>query len=158
MAQQTSNSMLRSLCTAVLLLQWLHCGAATPLDAAACKALGFLSPACTDCDALASEVRDDALASECRSCCVADTDAAPSTFTSATLVACPFRIKGAQHIEEFVKKHAADYKTRGLSVKYTTGADFKLLLKGKGGAKEAVRIDSWKVQDIKDYLQQRLAA
>ncbi|WIA37408.1 hypothetical protein OEZ86_014333 [Tetradesmus obliquus] len=120
-----------------------------------CENLGFTGlQVCSDCESLAEYVKDEELLADCKQCCVKDTQS-NIKYTSATLEVCPYRLNGLPHIQDFIGKHAAQYKG-SLKVMRRVNAYPKIILSNDKGDRTSVRIDNWRVPTIHDFLADKL--
>mmetsp|Transcript_7275 Transcript_7275/g.15889 ORF Transcript_7275/g.15889 Transcript_7275/m.15889 type:complete len:151 (-) Transcript_7275:967-1419(-) len=135
--------------TIVVLLSLVTLGIGSP--DAACKEWGFNEPKCSDCDSLATFVKDDELAEQCKSCCVREEIV---KYTSAVLEICPHWLQVLPELQKFID-HKADSFKDVLKVQMQLNRPPKLKLKSKEHS-ESVRIDSWKAAQLEEFLKERL--
>lgn len=126
-------------------------------EAADCKDLGFTATQlCGDCDILQEYVKDEELAQECKSCCIEEEgNSSAQLFEGAVLEICKHRMREFPHVEGFIDKLAKGYENLKVSYKY--GSYPKLVFKAAGSQKEFARIDNWTTDNIRDYLDSKLA-
>lgn len=127
-----------------------------PLD---CEALGFTGLGlCSDCDQMATYVKDPQLVEECRHCCVQDEGAAGAAkFSEAVLEVCSRRIGLYPDVSTFVEEKASLFPK--LRVVYRIGAAPKLIMQDSStGEQEVVRIDNWKTENVEQFLREKLKA
>ncbi|KAF6249060.1 hypothetical protein COO60DRAFT_1583288 [Scenedesmus sp. NREL 46B-D3] len=121
-----------------------------------CEKLGFTGlQVCSDCESMAEYVKDEELLADCKQCCVKDTQS-NAKYASAVLEVCPYRLNvGLPHIQDFISKHAARYKSQ-LKVERRVNAYPKIILSNGTGDRTSVRIDNWRVATIHDFLADKL--
>ncbi|GJP44001.1 hypothetical protein CLOM_g3396 [Closterium sp. NIES-68] len=131
---------------------------ATSLSPTECEALGFTGLAlCSDCDQLATFVKDAKLEAECRSCCVTDEDKSTQQYASAVLEVCMRRVQWMPVVSEFIETKATDYPN--LQVRYRINALPKLIMKDADGkSADVIRIENWKLEHIEQFLKEKLTA
>ena len=167
MHQRCQHTM-RAPCVTLLLLSLacvvsVHCES----DASACASLGFNSALvlCSDCDLLEQSVRDEALAGECRGCCVAsEGDDTVGTFATAVLELDNWKLQPYPELNAFVEKRAAEFP--GFSVRYSSAwraAPTLILRRGvelQSDANQArevrVSVAGWKADALADFLRGKL--
>ncbi|KAF2071546.1 hypothetical protein CYY_007145 [Polysphondylium violaceum] len=100
-----------------------------------CHELGFTDALlCSTCDDFKEFVGDSDFYGECQKCCAEESNNEKKTF-------------------EFIEKKAADYKK--LSVKYQSGSNPRLSLTDTNGKKEEINIESWKTENLEEYLKEQ---
>ncbi|KAM9991605.1 hypothetical protein ACTFIZ_005024 [Dictyostelium cf. discoideum] len=104
-----------------------------------CHELGFTDALlCSTCKDFAEFVGDSALSDECSKCCSEESEKVKKTYQSVSLV--------------FINNKAKLYSK--LSVKYENGANPRLTLVDSEGKKEDISIESWKLENLEEYLVQ----
>eukprot|EP00245_Coleochaete_scutata_P016506 TRINITY_DN7734_c0_g1_i1.p1 TRINITY_DN7734_c0_g1~~TRINITY_DN7734_c0_g1_i1.p1 ORF type:complete len:167 (+),score=26.09 TRINITY_DN7734_c0_g1_i1:140-640(+) len=123
-----------------------------------CEELGFTGLAlCSDCDSFADFVKDEELVADCRRCCAQEADSLISqmTFASAVLEMCGRKLPFYSNIARFVDESAKNFPL--LKIKWRQGSPPKLVLRDENGVdQETVRIDSWKTEQIEEFLTTKL--
>ncbi|CAI7762803.1 unnamed protein product [Closterium sp. NIES-53] len=146
----------RLILLASLSLLFLSCSHATTLSPKECEALGFTGLAlCSDCDQLATFVKDAKLEAECRSCCVTDEDTSAQQYASAVLEVCMRRVQWMPVVAEFIETKAPSFPN--LQVRYRINALPKLIMKdAEGKNADVIRIENWKMEHIEQFLKEKL--
>ncbi|KYQ94126.1 15 kDa selenoprotein [Tieghemostelium lacteum] len=124
----------------ILLISLVVCtGVAPPKSgdsSLSCHDLGYTEALlCSTCADFEEFVGDNEFIDECKRCCSKESQ--NSAFP---------------HIKEFIDKKSGDYKK--LSVRYESGSNPKLVLKDNEGKEETLSIDSWKTENLEEYLKE----
>lgn len=129
------------------------CGAA---ESEECRSLGFTGlQLCSDCDTLASYVKDDELAADCQRCCTRGKDTTAQKYTSAVLHVWLDRISVFPHIEGFVNNEAHKFAP-ALEIQDRFGVAPRLVMSAPGLTKKSVPIDGWKTEHVVEWLNDML--
>lgn len=123
-----------------------------------CRSLGFTGlQLCSDCDIMATYVKDEGLVADCQQCCVRGKEGGDTKFSAAVLEADLNHIRAFPHIDGFVKTHASRYHP-GLRIRdrYGTVLPRLILSPEGGGAKQTIQIEGWKTEHVEDFLDQKL--
>ncbi|KAK1426399.1 hypothetical protein QVD17_15070 [Tagetes erecta] len=147
---------MQKLIFAVLLL--FACSTAQQLSSKECEDLGFTGLAlCSDCNALADYVKDQELLSDCRKCCIEDSDDSTSKiiYSGAVLEVCMRKLVFYPEIVSFIEDEKEKFPS--VKVQYSFNAPPKLIMLDDAGQhKETIRIDNWKREHILEFLKEKL--
>ncbi|XP_057815469.2 uncharacterized protein LOC131029084 [Cryptomeria japonica] len=130
------------------------------LSAQTCEDLGFTGLAlCSDCQAMAEYIKDEELVSDCKKCCVQESEDSinKATYSGAILEVCMRKLTFYPDILSFIEEEADDFNS--LHVQYHYGSPPKLIMLDEdGNHKEIIRIDNWKREHILQFLREKVRA
>ena len=133
------------------------------LDAKSCEALGFKSSelSCATCKEFSLFLNEKKIIDDCNKCCqevVASEKAVKNKdekeFVSGTLLMCYCNIRSFPEVESFMNNEAKQFNN--LQVSQRQGIMPTLIMKRKDGSEESNLISHWKLDDIKEYLTEKL--
>ncbi|WOL17914.1 15 kDa selenoprotein-like [Canna indica] len=128
------------------------------LGAKECEDLGSTGLAlCSDCNTLAEYVKDEELVSDCHKCCSEDSDDSLSkvTFSGAILEVCMRKLVFYPEVVAFIEEEKDKFPY--VKVQYAYASPPKLIMLDSGGnQKEAIRIDNWKQEHIRQFLKEKV--
>ncbi|KAK1270447.1 hypothetical protein QJS04_geneDACA014185 [Acorus gramineus] len=123
-----------------------------------CEDLGFTGLAlCSDCNTFAEYVKDQELVTDCRKCCVDDTDDSLSkvTYSGAILEVCMRKLVFYPEVVGFIEEEKDQFPA--VKVQYAYSSPPKLILLDEDGhKKETIRIDNWKREHIRQFLKEKV--
>lgn len=123
-----------------------------------CEDLGFTGLAlCSDCQALAEYVKDEELVSDCKKCCVQESEDSISkvTYAGAILEVCMRKLVFYPDVLSFIEEEQDDFPS--VHVQYVYSSPPKLvMLDEDGNHKETIRIDNWKREHICQFLKEKV--
>ncbi|KAK1293936.1 hypothetical protein QJS10_CPA16g00124 [Acorus calamus] len=123
-----------------------------------CEELGFTGLAlCSDCNTFAEYVKDQELVTDCRKCCVDDTDDSLSkvTYFGAILEVCMRKLVFYPEVVGFIEEEKDQFPA--VKVQYAYSSPPKLILLDEDGhQKETIRIDNWKREHIRQFLKEKV--
>jgi len=133
------------------------------LDAKSCEALGFKSSelSCATCKEFSLFLNEQKIIDNCNKCCkeivasekaVANKD--EKEFVSGTLLMCYCNIRSFPEVESFMNNEAKQFKN--LQVSQRQGIMPTLVMKRKDGSEESNLVSHWKLDEIKEYLTEKL--
>lgn len=123
-----------------------------------CRSLGFTGlQLCSDCEIMASYVKDEGLKADCLSCCARGKEGRNTKFSAAVLEVNLKQIGAFPHIDGFVKNKAERFHP-GLRLRDYYGAVFpRLILTPEGGGpKQTIQIEGWKTEHVEEFLDDKL--
>jgi len=123
-----------------------------------CEDLGFTGLSlCSDCQALAEYVKDEELVSDCKKCCVQESEDSIGkvTYAGAILEVCMRKLVFYPDLLSFIEEEQDDFPS--VHVQYIYGSPPKLvMLDEDGNHKETIRIDNWKREHIRQFLKEKV--
>ncbi|XP_068661661.1 uncharacterized protein [Aristolochia californica] len=128
------------------------------LSSRECENLGFTGMAlCSDCNTFAEFVKSEELVSDCRKCCTEDSDDSMNkiTYVGAIIEVCMRKLVFYPELVGFIEEEKDQFPF--VKVEYQFGSPPRVvLLDDNGEQKESIRIDNWKREHIRQFLQEKV--